>query len=119
MRQRVPVKIGNAEFLIETVDQIIDADSDGDSSHSTLAPVGDTVGATDTPESFQQIRAMVEAITGELVAAWEKARPDEATVEFGVAADVKAGRLTGLLVSGGASASLKVTLKWTAPSDSE
>ncbi|MFD0559544.1 hypothetical protein FB566_0188 [Stackebrandtia endophytica] len=118
MRQRIPVKVGNAEFLIETVDETTGTATDWSSPDGALTPIGDDAGS-EVPESFQQIRAMVEAVAGELTAAWEKVRPDEATVEFGVAADVKSGRLTGLLVSGGASASLKVTLKWTATTDGD
>ena len=62
--------------------------------------------------SFSGVRSTVQAIAGELTAAWQSVRPDEAGVEFSLALKVKEGKLTGLLVSGGAEASLKVTLKW-------
>lgn len=108
MRQVVPVRIGDTEFLVETVTTVDDPDL-GAPGDGGLTPIGDGAGA----ESFSRLRGMIEAVTGELSAAWEQTRPHEAVVEFGVAADVKAGRLTGLLVSGGAAATLKVTLKWT------
>ncbi|WP_051326372.1 CU044_2847 family protein [Glycomyces tenuis] len=106
MRQTVPVKVGQAEFLVETV---ADAADEG-----SLRPIS---GALDEPESLDRIRDTVEAVSGELVSVWEKVRPQEATVEFGIAVDVKAGKLTGLLVGGGAAATLKVTLKWSSASD--
>ncbi|MGH8877264.1 MAG: CU044_2847 family protein [Stackebrandtia sp.] len=119
MYQAVPVRIGSAEFLVETVTAPEEVDA-------TTAPDddggldGETTPIADAPhqqaETFDRVREMIEAISGELVAAWEKSRPAEATVEFGIAADVKAGKLTGLLVGGGAAASLKVTLKWTSTS---
>ncbi|MEU6861450.1 CU044_2847 family protein [Glycomyces sp. NPDC046736] len=107
MRQVVPVKIGDAEFLVETVDTVDDPDrASGDGG---LTPIG----AESDADSFDRLRGMIEAVSGELTAVWERVRPDQAVVEFGVAADVKAGKLTGLLVSGGAAATLKVTLTWT------
>ena len=108
MRQVVPVKVGEAEFFVETAGEA--AKEDG-----PVTPINGELDFEPTePESLDRIRDMITAITGELVTAWEKAQPQEATAEFGIAADVKAGKLTGLLVGGGASASLKITLKWTA-----
>lgn len=43
----------------------------------------------------------------------EKAAPAKTTVELGIELAVKNGELTGLLVNGQASTSLKVTLEWT------
>lgn len=62
--------------------------------------------------SFDGVRQTVEAISGELVSAWRAVRPDEASVEFALTLKAKEGKLTGLLVSGGAQGSLKVILKW-------
>ncbi|MQM28049.1 CU044_2847 family protein [Glycomyces albidus] len=107
MRQVVPVKVGEAEFLVETIDTVDDPDRAG-VGDGGLTPIGEA-----GPESFERIRGMIEAVSGELADVWAKVQPQEATVEFGVAADVKSGRLTGLLVSGGAAATLKVTLKWS------
>lgn len=114
MRQVVPVRIGETEFLVETIATVDDPDLDAPDDGG-LTPIGDDAGA----ESFARLRGMIEAVTGELSAAWAKTKPQEAVVEFGVAADVKAGKLTGLLVSGGAAATLKVTLKWTSVPDED
>ncbi|MEU0130364.1 CU044_2847 family protein [Streptomyces sp. NPDC006289] len=40
------------------------------------------------------------------------AQPDSASIEFGVDVKVESGKLTGLVVSGSANATLKVTLNW-------
>ncbi|SRR5271165_6356497 len=40
-------------------------------------------------------------------------KPSEATLEFGLDIGIKAGTVTALFASGGAKATLKVTLKWT------
>lgn len=94
----VPVKIGKAEFYIDTVD-----------GGGGIAPIADEERA---PHSFEGIRATVEAVTGELVEAWRQAYPDEATVTFGVAASLKSGKLTGLLMDAKGEATLQVTLTW-------
>ncbi|WP_112139150.1 CU044_2847 family protein [Glycomyces dulcitolivorans] len=99
MGQLVPVKIGDAEFYVEAVDP-----DDGG-----LAPISDE---EIEPQTFEGIRRTVEAVTGELVQAWEQVRPDEATVTFGVAASLKSGKLTGLLFDAKGEASLQVTLTW-------
>ncbi|MFE6183076.1 CU044_2847 family protein [Streptomyces sp. NPDC056465] len=41
-------------------------------------------------------------------------RPDSASVEFGVDVKVESGKLSGLVVSGSANATLKITLTWNA-----
>lgn len=88
MRQSVPVRIGSAEVLVETAAK----------SGGGLKPVdGKLPGG---PGNFDGIRDTIKAVSGELVAAWENSGASEATVEFGIAAEVKAGRLTGLLVGG-------------------
>ncbi|TWJ07785.1 hypothetical protein LX16_4948 [Stackebrandtia albiflava] len=108
VREVVPVKIGDTEFLMETVASPSD-------TYDGLTPISGSL----EPESFDRVRDMVAAVAGELTTVWERVKPQEATVEFGVTADVKSGRLTGLLVGGGASASLKITLKWTSIPDGQ
>jgi hypothetical protein len=66
MGQIVPVRIGGAEFYAQTVDP----------AGGGLAPITDE---ELEPQAFKGIRATVEVVTGELVEAWEQARPDEAT----------------------------------------
>ena len=110
MRQVVPVRIGETEFLLETIATVEDPDTAGGAGG--LTPIS---GALPQPESFDRVKDMIRAVTDELTSVWEQSRPQEAVVEFGIAADVKAGKLTALLVGGGAAATLKITLKWTSP----
>lgn len=65
-----------------------------------------------------QVQAAITKLAALARDAIEGVAPDEATVEFGVAIKTEAGRLTGLLVSGGAEASFRVTLTWKRQSDS-
>jgi hypothetical protein len=56
-------------------------------------------------DSLQQVGKAVLAALDHL---W----PERASVEFGLDLAVKSGKLTGLLVEGDATATLKVTLEW-------
>jgi hypothetical protein len=76
------------------------------------APSGPSNVSLDEVLSFDGVRYTVQAISSELVKAWRVVRPDEASVEFALTLKAKEGKLTGLLVSGGAEGSLKVTLTW-------
>lgn len=64
---------------------------------------------------FEGVRHTVEAIAAELNQAWEKVRPSEASVVFGLKLTAKSGKLTGMVVEGGGEASLTVTLTWKQP----
>jgi hypothetical protein len=96
------VRAGGAEFYVEV------ADAGG----PTTIREGEVL-------SFDGVRATVEAVAAELAQAWEKVKPSEASVEFGLKLTAKSGRLTGLLVEGGGEASLKVTLTWKRPDGGE
>jgi hypothetical protein len=96
-RQSERVRAGGVEFFVEV------ADGGGPQ------PVG-----LDRMLSFDGVRDTVEAIAGELAQVWDRVQPAEASVEFGLSLTAKAGKLTGLLVDGDGSASLKVTLTWKA-----
>jgi hypothetical protein len=72
-----------------------------------------TVGVADAL-SFDGVRDTVEAIASQLAQVWDRVKPCEASVEFGLSLTAKAGKLTGLLVDADGSASLKVTLMWKA-----
>ncbi|GAA3896044.1 hypothetical protein GCM10022244_02560 [Streptomyces gulbargensis] len=61
------------------------------------------------------LSAVTEALSAfaqQIGQALDRAAPDRATVEFGCQLCLDAGRLTALVVQGGAQASLRVTLEW-------
>jgi NTP-dependent ternary system trypsin peptidase co-occuring protein len=64
--------------------------------------------------SFQGVVDSIEAISASVVTAIDKAKPDKASVEFGIDVGVEAGQLTSLLVKGSGSATMKITLTWGA-----
>jgi hypothetical protein len=70
-----------------------------------------TVGLEDAI-SFDGVRNTIGAIASSLTGALDDAKPDEASLEFGLELAVKSGKLTGLLVEGSGTTSLKVTLTW-------
>ena len=76
------------------------------------APTGPSNVSLDEVLAFDGVRETVQAISSELLKAWRVVRPEEASVEFALTLKAKEGKLTGLLVSGGAEGSLKVTLTW-------
>jgi hypothetical protein len=71
------------------------------------------VGWKDTFD-LEQVSGMLEGISQSIRSGLDKVRPSKTTVELGIELAVKNGRLTGMLVEGEASASLKVTLEWSA-----
>jgi Trypsin-co-occurring domain 1 len=89
------VRIGDVEFFVEV--------SDGGGAQNV--GVGDIL-------SFDGVRDTVRAIGTELGGALRGLAISEASVEFGVSMSAKSGRLTGLIVEGDATASLKVMLTW-------
>jgi hypothetical protein len=92
------VRSGDAIFYVEVVDG------------GGAGPVG----ATDAL-SLDGVRDTVEAIAAEFTEVWNRVKPTEASIEFGLALTAKSGKLTGLLVEGSGSASLKVTMAWKPP----
>ena len=89
------VRVGNTEFFVTVVD-------DG--------PV--QVGAEQPALSFAGVRETLHAVASEVAAVWHEVQPDEATVEFGLSATAKTGKLTGLIVDGGGEAAFKVSMTW-------
>ena len=63
--------------------------------------------------SFGEVTATIEDVSQSLVAAFDKVKPDKATVSFGVEVAVKAGKLVSLLTEAGGTATLTVTLEWS------
>ena len=89
------VRIGDVEFFVEV--------AEGGGPQTVSA---------DRALSFDAVRDTVEAVASELALVWQKVRPSEATVEFGLSVTAKTGKLTGLLVDGGGAAALKISLTW-------
>lgn len=101
----VPVYAGDVEFFIEV--------AEGEGLSSGAGPAG----ALDCLD-FDGVAHTIRAIASSLHGAWEAVRPDEATIEFGLDATAKTGKLTGLLVEGDGKSSIKVTLVWKSSSGS-
>jgi len=101
MAERRLVAAGGAEFYVEVSDN---------GGPVTIGDVG--------PLSFEGVRATVEGIATELAQVWQKVKPAEASVAFGLKLTAKSGKLTGLVVEGGGEASLTVTLTWKSPDPS-
>lgn len=100
MSEDVLVRSGEAEFWVRV------ADAGGPS------PIG-----LGEALSFDGVRETVEEIGSQLSAAWDRVKPNEAVVEFGLTVTAKSGKLTGLLLDGEGEASLKVTLTWSGGRD--
>jgi hypothetical protein len=95
----VLVRSGEAEFWVRVVD----------------AGGPSTIGLG-KPLSFDGVRKTVEEIGTQLSTAWDRVKPSEAVVEFGLTLTAKSGMLTGLIVDGEIEASFKVTLTWSGAS---
>ncbi|MGH3754087.1 MAG: CU044_2847 family protein [Pseudonocardiaceae bacterium] len=102
MAERRLAQAGGAEFFVELSD-----------------PDGPTTIRDGSPLSFDGVRGTVEGIATELAQVWQKVKPSEASVAFGLKLTTRSGRLTGLVVEGGGEASLTVTLTWKPPPDAE
>ena len=63
---------------------------------------------------FEGVVGAVESISSAMTRALSRAKPDKATVEFGIDVGVESGGLTALLVKGTGTATLTVTLEWSA-----
>jgi len=63
--------------------------------------------------SFSDITAALEGITTALKGTLEKAKPQKATVKFGLEASIESGKLTAAIVKGSGKANLEITLEWS------
>ena len=61
---------------------------------------------------LDDVTDQIRAISRHFATVLDDAKPDKAGLEFGIQLSVKEGRLTALLVSGEATATLKVSLEW-------
>lgn len=66
----------------------------------------------DSRFDLDEVRDAMSGLTELVKDALVRAAPDKASVEFGMELMVKEGRLTALLVSGGAKASFTITMEW-------
>jgi hypothetical protein len=62
---------------------------------------------------FDGVAESIDAITSRIAGALERAKPDRATVAFGVDIGLESGQLTSLLVKGSGTATINVTLEWS------
>src|SRR5687768_3113886 len=61
---------------------------------------------------FDEVGGILTGLSEAVKSSVDKVTPDKVSVEFGLQMAMKSGRLTGLLVDGQGSGSLKVTLEW-------
>ncbi|MFE0251834.1 CU044_2847 family protein [Streptomyces sp. NPDC059010] len=71
--------------------------------------VGFTEAAT---AKVEQLQELIKAVGGSVLDAAREARPDEASITFGVELTAKEGLAVAVLARGEAKASLEVTLTW-------
>lgn len=90
-----PVRVGDTEFYVSLAESGLPG----------------TIGVGDVLD-FSGVRETLEAVAEQIDLAWQKVKPTEATVEFGLSLTAKAGKLTGLVVEGNAAANFKVTMVW-------
>lgn len=101
--ERRLVSAGGAEFYVEVAEV---------GGPTTIQDDGGVL-------AFDGVRATIEGIAAELGEAWQKVKPTEASVAFGLKLTAKSGKLTGLVVEGGGEASLAVTMTWKQPAPPE
>jgi hypothetical protein len=63
--------------------------------------------------SLEGVTQTLHAVGAAVLGALDHVGPERASVEFGIDLAIKSGNLTGLLVEGDATATLRVTLEWT------
>jgi len=71
------------------------------------------IALTELSVSFQEFSNLISKVAENIKTSIDKAKPDKATVEFGISLGLEAGQLTALIVKGTGEANLKVTLEWT------
>jgi len=70
------------------------------------------VGLAERLPSFDEITDVIEGVSSSILDTLEKVKPRSASVGFGLEVSFKEGQLTALLVRGGGTASINVTLGW-------
>jgi hypothetical protein len=64
---------------------------------------------------FDDIAIALEGITTALKDTLEKAKPQKASVKFGLEMSIESGKLTAAIVKGAGKANLEITLEWSNP----
>lgn len=64
---------------------------------------------------FDDIATALEGITTALKDTLEKAKPQKASVKFGLEMSIESGKLTAAIVKGSGKANLEITLEWSNP----
>ena len=95
--QIVPVKMPNGK--------VVQVQATGSASERGAAIRGQL-------PSFEEITDAIEGIASAILGTLEKVKPRNASVEFGLEVALQEGKLTALLVQGGGTASVNVTLEW-------
>lgn len=70
------------------------------------------VGFFDQVLSFDNVTSAIEGIAESLKDTLDKAKPQKATVTFGVKVGLEKGQLVALVVNGTSEANLEITLEW-------
>lgn len=65
--------------------------------------------------SFEEIASTLEGISSSLKASIAKAKPQKASIKFGMEIGIEAGKITSAIVQGTSKANLEVTLEWEEP----
>lgn len=61
---------------------------------------------------FDSFKASAIRIAKEMKTVLDELAPDEGSIEFGLAASIESGTLTGFLAKGTGEANVKITLRW-------
>jgi hypothetical protein len=96
----VLAKIGSAEVLLEVADL-------GGVSEVSLRDVLST----------EAVWSTLEEITQAIQTVWQKVKPSEAEIEFGLGCAVKSGVLHSFVVGASGNANFKVKMKWQPRAD--
>ncbi len=94
--QKVPVKLSNGAIVNIEVNQ----------------KVGGRNNVSSNVFDFDDISDVVEGLTVSIKKTLEKAKPQKATVKFGLEVSTESGKLVSSLVKGSGKATLEVTLEW-------
>ena len=68
-----------------------------------------------TLPDFTKVTHVLEGIAQSVVTALKQAKPQTASIEFGLEVALESGQLTALLMKGSGTSNLKVTLEWSGP----